>query len=43
MIREGHLLAKIEGENQLLFGQVPFVSDRFLDGFLKIIKQESGG
>ncbi|MBD2704944.1 DNA translocase FtsK [Spirosoma sp. BT702] len=40
LLGKGHLLAKLEGESTLLFGQVPFVSEQFLNDFLGVIQEE---
>jgi S-DNA-T family DNA segregation ATPase FtsK/SpoIIIE len=39
LLGKGHLLAKLEGEANLIFGQVPYVDENIADNIVQIIKE----
>jgi S-DNA-T family DNA segregation ATPase FtsK/SpoIIIE len=41
LLGKGHLAAKLEGESQIIFGQVPFVDGEFLSQVVLGLKERS--
>ena len=38
LLGKGHIIVKLEGEANLVFGQVPFASEKTIEGITQIIK-----
>jgi len=39
LLGKGHLAAKVEGEQEIVFGQVPFVESEFLSSVVAVMKE----
>jgi S-DNA-T family DNA segregation ATPase FtsK/SpoIIIE len=42
LLGKGHLLAKLEGEPDLLFGQVPFIQDEVIEDLVNLMVEVKG-